>query len=75
MATVVASVRQGISVALTTIPLRFHSANGSSSRPAIRRMTVKQTDLSDLNNDVLSAIIIILYRYLSSEMRFTLSFF
>ena len=44
-ATATASVKQGMKVALTTMPLSFDKATGSSSNPAINRMTVRQTDL------------------------------
>ena len=44
-ATARASVKHGINVALTTIPLSFIKATGSSSNPAINKMTVKQINL------------------------------
>merc|ERR1712061_744512 len=42
MATAKASVKQGMNVALMTMELSFIKACGSSSRPAINRITVKQ---------------------------------
>ena len=44
MATMMASTKQGMNVALTTIPLSFISATGSSSSPAISKITVRQME-------------------------------
>ena len=47
-ATATASVRQGMKVARTTMPLSLSSFTGSSSSPAISRITVRQIDRSVL---------------------------
>ena len=41
-ATATASTKQGMNVALTTIPLSLERATGSSSSPAINNITVRQ---------------------------------
>merc|ERR1719291_765188 len=43
-ATMIASTKQGMKVALTTIAESFIRATGSSSRPAMRRITARQID-------------------------------